>query len=405
MTELPHPTKVSFVLTELCNMRCRHCYAWKARDGRVLPTDVIVRSLDELGRWAGPYTLFLTGGEPTLHRGLVPVIEAAASRGGFVSMASNGSRIDEALARELVAAGLGHIDVSLDAMTPEVHDRFRGRVGSHERAVRAVRLVDEARRELGRSIYINVQATISSANIGELPALARWVADEGFGQLLLQPIAPPFWSRYDRAWLMRSDLWPRDTAAVQAMLDEIIDLKRQGLPIDNSVEHLEGMRDYFGWAPPEGDETLVDEDLAGDAGEPRPLDDDHLADLRELRVTRGRRPSLDDGDDEARLDAKYFAERDAAGELGPKRLFDALDIEQLPSDVRPERIDRCSIGLKVLNINHIGDVRLCHDMPPIGNLAHASLYEIWTSRRAALVRELIAHCHEGCYLLNCNFCD
>ncbi len=403
-TAVPWPTKVSFILTDLCNLRCRHCYAWKTNERRVLSTELIVDTLDELGEWAGPYKLFLSGGEPTLHRGLVEIVGAASRKGGFVSIATNGIRIDEKRAEELVLAGLGHADISLDGLTPEVHDLIRGRVGAHARAVRAARLLDRFRREHGKQTYLNLQATITAFNVHELPGLARWIREEGLGQLLLQPLAAPFWSNHDRAWLMRSDLWPRDTEAVHAVLDELIQMKRDGWPIDNSVDHIEGIREFYGWAPPAGSETLVDEDFVGDLGRPAPMDGER--DVAVDEVPRERQaPSDEDTTDASRLDARYLAGVENHGELGPKQLFAALDINEVPADVRPERIDRCSIGWKVLNINHLGDVRLCHDMPPIGNINRTSLREIWTSSRASCVRELIAHCHEGCFLLNCNYCD
>ena len=403
-TEVLWPTKVSFILTDLCNLRCRHCYAWKTHERRVLSTEVIVDTLAELGEWAGPYKLFLSGGEPTLHRGLVEIVQAAASKGGFVSIATNGIRMGERLAQELVLAGLGHADISLDGLTPETHDQIRGRVGAHARAVRAARLLHRFRTEHGRQTYINLQATITAYNVHELPALARWIREEGIGQLLLQPLAAPFWSSHDRAWLMRSDLWPRDTAAVEAVLDELIQMKRDGWPIDNSVEHIQGIREFYGWAPPPGSETLVDEDFVGELGQLATMEGEGAVTVDEVPRER-QAPADEDTTDATRLDARYLAGVDRNGDLGPKQLFAALDINEVPADVRPERIDRCSIGWKVLNINHLGDVRLCHDMPPIGNINRNPLREIWTSPRASCVRELIAHCHEGCFLLNCNYCD
>ena len=400
---VPKPSKVTFIATELCNMRCRHCYSWKTRERRTLSTEVILDAMAELADWVGNYKLFIAGGEPTIRRDLADIIRVAADGGCLVSMATNGFLLDEKRTQELVLAGLGHVDVALDSLNPEVHDAFRGRHGAQQRAIRAIEFLDYFRKEHDREVFINAAAVVSAWNYSELCAMAHWARAKDFGNLLLQPVMPPFWSSHDRGWLMRSDLWPRDIAGLHRSLDGLIRIKEADGALDNAVEQIEGMKDYFSWAPPAGDEAVVDEAFTGDGAEPLPFTEPTKEDLRleELPAERRR----DEGFDEGTWGEGYVLGDQRAGVMGPKQILSALDIEHAPSGILPERIDRCEIGWKVLNINHVGDVRLCHDMPPIGNLNRQSLYEIWTSPRAMQMRELIAHCHEGCYLLNCNFCD
>ena len=398
--ELARPSKVTFITTELCNMRCRHCYSWKIRDRRTLSSEVILGAVAELAQWVGPYKLFLAGGEPTIRKDLPDIVRAASSGGCMVSLATNGYLLDEARAEALVTAGLDHVDLALDSLNPEIHDRFRGRKGTHERALRALQLLNDYRRIHETSLSINVAAVVSAYNYAELCAMAHWVRASGYGNLLLQPIVPPFWSNHDRGWLMRSDLWPRDLEAVHRAVDGLIRIKEAGGAIDNSAEQLQGMKDYFSWAPPPEEEVVHDEAFAADCD----LLDDASGDPPRLEMMPSER-TADQGYDEARWGEGYVQGDVQIGETGPKQILAALDLADAPAGIRPERIDRCHIGWKVLNINHVGDVRLCHDMPPIGNLNRASLAEIWTSPRAMRMRELIAHCHEGCYLLNCNFCD
>jgi len=400
---VPKPSKVTFIATELCNMRCRHCYTWKIRDRRTLSTEVIVGALDELARWVGSYKLFIAGGEPTIRKDLPEIIRVAAEGGCRVSMATNGFLLNEKRSRALVEAGLDHVDLALDSLNPEIHDAFRGRLGVHERALRAIDLLVDFREDLGCQLSINAAAVVSAWNYSELCAMAHWVGAKGFGNLLLQPVMPPFWSSHDRGWLMRSDLWPRDLDGVHRAIDGLVRIKKSGGRVDNSPEQLEGMKDYFSWAPPPHDEIVVDEAFDGEGSKPLPFADPTAEDMRLEQLAPER--DLDQGFDEGSWGAGYVQGDHRAGEIGPKQILAALDIEQAPAGILPERIDRCSIGWKVLNINHVGDVRLCHDMPPIGNLNRQSLMEIWTSPRAMRMRELIAHCHEGCYLLNCNFCD
>jgi len=391
---VPRPWKITLVANELCNLRCRHCYAWRTGDRRGLATGPILGALDELNDWVGEYKLFLAGGEPTL-RGDLPAITArAAGRGNLVSLATNGTRIDEGLADALVAAGLGHVDVALDSVTPALHDRNRGRTGVHARAVEAIRLLDEARRRQGARMYINAAAVVAGFNMHELPDLVQWVADSGADNLLLQPVMPPFWSTHDHAWLVRSELWPRDLEVVTRTLDALVEIKRCGGPIDNDIAQLEGMRDYFSEAssgPPE-----IDEPFAGPAGQPTLLQDSEL-DVPPVSP-------VEEADDDV-WGREYLVGAPDPGDIGARRWLTTLDPSGSGADALPPRIDRCEIGRKSINVNHLGDIRICHEMPPIGNLTRHGLYEAWTSPHAQAVRELIAHCHQGCYLLNCNYCD
>lgn len=390
---VPRPWKITLVANELCNLRCRHCYAWRTGDRRGLSTGLILSTLDELNDWVGDYKLFLAGGEPTLRDDLAVIIERAAEGGNLVSLATNGSRIDAALADALVRAGLGHVDVALDSVTPAIHDRNRGRSGAHERAVRAIQLLDEARRRHGARMYINAAAVVAGFNVHELPALAAWVADSGADNLLLQPVMPPFWSTHDHGWLVASELWPRDPEVVDEAIDALVAIARDGGPVDNGIEQLEGMRSYFDEAAK--GEPRVDPFLAAP-----PEHSDELA-----AADRGM-PSIEPLDTaDADWGAEYLRDAPDPGENGARRWLATLDPETASTAELPPRIDRCEIGRKSINVNHLGDVRICHEMPPVGNLTRQTLYEAWTSPRANRLRELIARCHRGCYLLNCNYCD
>ena len=290
--------------------------------------------------------------------------------------------------------------MALDSVDPDIHDRNRGRAGVHAAAVRAIRLLDEARRRHGARMFINAAAVVADFNLHQLPELAAWACDNGADNLLLQPVMPPFWSSHDRAWLMRSELWPQDLDTVNRVVDALAAIKRSGGPIDNAVEQLEGMRDYFSWAPPAGHRPVVDDPFA-DVPTALPELDVADAELPTLEALASRESDTDDWGRE------YLQGAPDPGEIGAKRLLATLDpsLDAPGVDERVERIDRCEIGRKSLNINHRGDVRICHDMPPIGDLTRGGLYDIWTSPPADRVRDLIAHCHEGCYLLNCNYCD
>lgn len=66
--------------------------------------------------------------------------------------------------------------------------------------------------------------------------------------------------------------------------------------------------------------------------------------------------------------------------------------------------DYCHIDLQVLNITPLGNVHICFDKQPMGNIKTDKLKDIWFSDRAEQVRKQIKLCQKNCQsLVNCNF--
>ena len=128
--------------TLACTARCPTCAGRRelhrrARGDRQLSFDDWIRVLAE-ARNLGVWELTLSGGEPTLYERLVDLVRIGRGYGWVVRVNTNGSRIDDPLARRLLDAGVSYIDVSLYGSSPAVHDPMRGRRGSWQEATAAI---------------------------------------------------------------------------------------------------------------------------------------------------------------------------------------------------------------------------------------------------------------------------
>lgn len=111
-------------VTDRCNLRCTYCMPAEGLDW--LPRSEVL-SLEETARVVGVFASMgirrvrLTGGEPTVRRGLVELVEAIASIEGIddVAMTTNGLKLPT-MAAPLARAGLSRINVSLDAIDADV---------------------------------------------------------------------------------------------------------------------------------------------------------------------------------------------------------------------------------------------------------------------------------------------
>jgi len=104
-----------------------------------MPLDLALRTIDEAAA-LGMEELQLSGGDPLLYPHLTEVIQAAKRHPGvFVLMNSVGTGVTIEKAREIIAAGLGAWNFSVDTLDPVLYEQLRGvrgdsgRLGGHLR--------------------------------------------------------------------------------------------------------------------------------------------------------------------------------------------------------------------------------------------------------------------------------
>ena len=176
MNSFARPYVVSWNLTYRCNLACEHCYldaggtpqvgTENFADRSELGTEECFRVIDEIAAFAPECVTILTGGEPLLRRDILEIVRRAAERELWVVVGTNGVRITENLAKRLAEAGARGLSLSLDALDPDRHDRFRKVRGAWQNTVDGAEI-------LGRTgLPFIVQTTAGAHNLGELDAIA-----------------------------------------------------------------------------------------------------------------------------------------------------------------------------------------------------------------------------------------
>ena len=186
---MPHPNTslftrpyiISWNLTYRCNLACEHCYldaggaplvrTENFADRSELGTDECFRVIDEIAAFAPECMTILTGGEPLLRRDILEIVRRAAERELWVVVGTNGVRITENVARRLAEAGARGLSLSLDALDPDRHDRFRRVRGAWQNTVEGAQILNTT------GLPFIVQTTAGSHNLGELDAIADFVHD------------------------------------------------------------------------------------------------------------------------------------------------------------------------------------------------------------------------------------
>ena len=126
------PFLVIWETTQACDLACLHCRASAQpdRDSGELSTDE-AKAMMERVRTFGRPLFVLTGGDPLKRPDTLELVRHGASIGLRMAMTPSGTPLmTPEILRDLAAAGLSRLAVSLDGSTAEIHDRFRGVEGS-----------------------------------------------------------------------------------------------------------------------------------------------------------------------------------------------------------------------------------------------------------------------------------
>ena len=166
---------ISWNTTRRCNLFCRHCYR-ESGPGEDIQGELstaegieLIASIAE----AGFRLLIFSGGEPLLREDILELIATARDRGLVPAMGTNGTLLTESVARELAAAGLRGIAISVDSLDSEYHDAFRGRAGAYDLTQAGIR------NALAAGLRVQINLTLTEKNLEEFDKMVAYYESTG----------------------------------------------------------------------------------------------------------------------------------------------------------------------------------------------------------------------------------
>jgi len=172
----------------LCNFQCTHCSAEYYMDrhlDRVLKVvdtrskmdmDDVRRLSDEADR-LGLARFVITGGEPLVMKDFDAVVAAIDPDKHYIITDTNGWFLDLERAKHLKAIGVEKVQLSLDSMVEEEHDKFRNKPGSWKRVMRAI----DASLDAGLNLILSTVLIKGRASTDEFREMCEFATKKGVG--------------------------------------------------------------------------------------------------------------------------------------------------------------------------------------------------------------------------------
>jgi PqqA peptide cyclase len=183
-------------LTYRCPLHCPYCSnplnlaAYRDELTREEWMRVLVEA-----RNLGVLQLHLSGGEPLQRRDLVALVSGARELGFYTNLITSALSLSSAKAEQLKAAGLDHVQISIQAATPLLSDRIAG-TPSYERKIAAARVI----KALGLPLTLNV--VLHRHNIDQIATIMELAEELGADRLELANTQYYGWALHNRAALL-----------------------------------------------------------------------------------------------------------------------------------------------------------------------------------------------------------
>ena len=185
------PYRLDLALTYRCNNDCAHCYnvqhsslaTLDQRSGTVTGESSVAKAELSTGDWERvldrawelgiPHIIF-TGGEPTLRDDLPELVAHAEKNGQITGLNTNARRLSDPLyVEKLVAAGLDHVQITVESNDANVHDDMVRTKGAFLQTVRGLK------NALASPLYVMTNTTMLRTNAHTIPATLDFLADTG----------------------------------------------------------------------------------------------------------------------------------------------------------------------------------------------------------------------------------
>ncbi|MGB3246605.1 MAG: pyrroloquinoline quinone biosynthesis protein PqqE [Sulfitobacter sp.] len=197
LSKVPPPIAMLAELTHRCPLSCPYCSnpVEMARQDQELDTETWARVFSEAADM-GVLQLHLSGGEPASRRDLEALVTAARDAGLYTNLITSGIGLTEKRLNALDAAGLDHVQLSLQGTNPEMADEIGGYKGGFKRKMQVAEWIGA----IGFPLTLN--AVLHRRNLHQLPRALEMAQEMGARRIEVATVQFHGWALKNRDALM-----------------------------------------------------------------------------------------------------------------------------------------------------------------------------------------------------------
>lgn len=167
--------RTELLITDRCNFRCPYCRGMREECRGDMSLDKALKTIEF---WTDDdlKNIRFSGGEPTLHKGLMEMVRYAKERGvERIALSTNGSAKTE-LYDELVDAGVNDFSISLDACCSTYADKMAGVDGQFQKIIDNIK-------HLSEKTYVTVGVVFTEETVDSIVEVIQLANDLGVSDI------------------------------------------------------------------------------------------------------------------------------------------------------------------------------------------------------------------------------
>jgi radical SAM protein with 4Fe4S-binding SPASM domain len=127
--------------TNRCNLFCHHCYSKADPNNKdSLSYEQIENTIPSMVK-AGVKFVIFSGGEPLIRKDIFKIANLMKKHKIITYLSTNGTYINEKNVKQIIDT-FNYIGISIDGIKT-IHDKFRGQVGSYDKAIDSIKLIQQ----------------------------------------------------------------------------------------------------------------------------------------------------------------------------------------------------------------------------------------------------------------------
>jgi radical SAM protein with 4Fe4S-binding SPASM domain len=204
---LPEPHQAVLLLSERCNFTCRYCFRGGGYRVNDINTNDWIKIVNELGSLK-IIRCMVSGGEPTLHGGIVPILDALLKNEIFPYLATNGSKLTPKMVASFEHIGLKFVQVSLDTIDRDIYSYLTG-VDCLRSVLNGIELL------IGAGIAVGIKAVVTKVNAQDVVNLVSFASSAGISKVIFELYSPSAMGGIDRELFLNQEQYKMVIKAIR----------------------------------------------------------------------------------------------------------------------------------------------------------------------------------------------